>query len=313
MAEGVRRSSFPGEARETYDDASSVRSRRSLSTLAELIADRNRAVQAFGMTDIGCVRGNNEDHFLIAELERSLLLQQTSLGRHDGTNITGNPQGRLFMVADGMGGHEGGEIASQIAIEAMARYAFALMPWLLQASQSSEDELTSGLRRAMRDAHARVREAAAERELDSRMGTTLTMAYVTWPELYVVHAGDSRCYLLRDEKLHRLTHDHTFAQQLVERHAMSAEEAERSRFRHMLVNAVGGGSPDITSELHHVRLFDGDQLLLCSDGLTGQLLDEQIRGCLLAGGSVESVVKQLIATAKASGGDDNITAVLARF
>lgn len=296
------------------DEGSAVRPRRSLTSLAELLANPGGSAEIFGLTDRGCVRPNNEDQFLIAELERSMLVQQSSVPHHDGTNLTANPQGRILMVADGMGGHEGGEVASAVAVDAMARYAFAIMPWLLTASRTTQEELARGLQQAMLEAHAAVQRAAAEQNLDSRMGTTLTMAYIVWPNLYVLHAGDTRCYLQRSDSLMRLTRDHTVAQQLVERRAMSQEEADHSRFKHVLVNVVGGSSPNVQAEIHHVELSEGDLLLLCSDGLTEHLSDEQIATHLADEEMpVEDIVRNLIGAAKQAGGTDNVTAVVARF
>lgn len=277
------------------------------------MAHRTTSGDVFGLTDRGCVRPNNEDQFLIAELERSMLVQQSSVPQHDGTNLTANPQGRILMVADGMGGHEGGEVASAVAIDAMARYAFAVMPWLVNATNASRAELASGLQAAMLDAHNAVQRAAAENNLDRRMGTTLTMAYIVWPDLYVLHAGDTRCYLMREGQLTRLTRDHTMAQQLVERRAMSAEEADHSRFKHVLVNVVGGSSTEVQAEIHHVQLTARDQLLLCSDGLTEHLTDEHLAHFLNQQLPAEAVVRGLINAAKQAGGTDNVTAVVGRF
>jgi protein phosphatase len=295
------------------EEGTGIRARRSLSSLAELSANQGANADIFGITDRGCVRPNNEDQFLIAELERSILVQHSSVPQHDGTTLTANPQGRIMIVADGMGGHEGGEVASAVAIDAMARYAFTVMPWLLNVTQATQDELAAALQSALSSTHAAVQRAAVENQLDARMGTTLTMAYVVWPELYVLHAGDTRCYLLRDGKLSRLTRDHTMAQQLVERRAITQEEADRSRFKHVLVNVVGGSSPQVYAEFHHLHLLSGDKLLLCSDGLTEHLSDEQIATFLQQQRPAESIARALVTAAKDAGGTDNVTAVVSRF
>ena len=310
MAERENRGKFPEQ---TGDEGSGVHTRRSLTTLAELSQNRSASATAFGMTDRGRVRERNEDQFLIAALERSIFIQQSSVPEHDGTSLTSNPQGRLLMVADGMGGHEGGEVASAVATETMARYAFAVMPWLLNASQASQQELADGLRQAMLSAHAMVQRAAVEQRLDSHMGTTLTLAYVVWPNLYVLHAGDTRCYLMRQGRLQLLTHDHTMAQQLVDRRVITQEEADRSRFKHVLVNVVGGSSEDVKAEFHHLELTEGDRLLLCSDGLTEHLDDARIAQILGSELSVDTRVRQMIDAANQAGGSDNITAVVAAF
>ena len=145
------------------------------------------------------------------------------------------------------------------------------------------------------------------------MGTTLTMAYVSWPDLYVAHVGDSRCYLQRAGQLHRLTHDHTVAQQLVQQNALSAEEAEHSRFKHVLVNTIGGASEKVDMEFRHVTLEAGDQLVLCTDGLTGHLNDTDLASYLASGRSAQELAREMVEYAKRAGGEDNITVVLARF
>src|SRR5688500_15780884 len=177
-------------------DASGVHQRRSLVDAEELGRHHPRA-EMFGITDRGCVRSMNQDQFLIAELERSILVQFSSFAQQNGTSLLDVPQGRLFMVADGMGGYQGGEVASAVAIDVMARYAFAMMPRLLMVSRTCEQEFAAGLQRAFEACNEKVRSVATQRGLDARMGTTLTMAYVAWPELYVLHVGDSRCYLHR--------------------------------------------------------------------------------------------------------------------
>jgi protein phosphatase len=228
-------------------------------------------------------------------------------------SLTESPQGRLLMVADGMGGYGHGEVASSVAVEALASYAFAVMPWLLRHTNASEQELTRALEQALEHCHRKVKITAERQGFDRRMGTTLTLAYVTWPELHIAHVGDSRCYLFRNGALSRLTRDHTLAQQLIDEKAISEEEAKNSRFRHVLVNTVGGSSDALRVELHTLELRHGDQLLLCTDGLSGHLTDAQLTQHLNQPIASTDVVRGLIAAANAAGGMDNITAVLARF
>ena len=288
-----------------------------LRSLADHTAvSKNPAVVAecFGMTDGGRVRDQNQDQFLIAALERSLLIEGSSLPAESGSRLTDTPQGRLLIVADGIGGHGGGEVASAVAIDAMAHYAFETMPWLSSSADCSAEELGDGLRAALNKAQARIRRVAKRKGLNEDLGTTLTMAYVAWPDLYLVHVGDSRAYLFRDDQLHRLTRDHTLAQQLVEGNAMTEEEAKRSHLSHVLVNAVGGKTDALDVELHTVKLQFDDQLMLCSDGLYDMVSDASIAKQLQRTNvSVDRVVEALIRDANDAGGRDNITVVLARF
>ena len=287
---------------------------RSLADAAAINANPGVTAEVYGMTDVGRVRSVNQDQFLVAALERSLLVEGSSFPAQAGTRLTDTPQGRLLIVADGIGGHGGGEVASAVAIDAMAHYAFETMPWMFAGDECSGEELTKGLREAMRKAQDRVRRVARRKALNEDMGTTLTMAYVAWPDCYFVHAGDSRAYLLRDDELHRLTRDHTLAQQLIDGAAMTEEEAASSRLSHVLVNAVGGRSDDLDVEMRHLALRLDDQLLLCTDGLSGMISDRIISEKLARTDlPVQEVVRQLIAAANDAGGRDNVTAVLVRF
>ena len=287
---------------------------RSLADAASIASNPAVVADFFGATDVGQVRKGNEDNFLVATLERSLFIEGSSLPAEAGTRLTDTPQGRLLIVADGMGGHEGGQLASAVATDAMAHYAFAAMPWAVGRGRLSNEEVAQGLQEAVTKAQARIRRVAQRKHVDDRLGTTLTMAYLTWPDLHLVHVGDSRAYLLRDDKLHRLTKDHTLAQQLVDGQAMTPDEAARSRLSHVLVNAVGGGSDDVTVELHRVKLKLEDQLLMCTDGLYDMVSDAMIAAHLEDQSiPVEKVVHGLIRAANQAGGRDNVTVVLARF
>ncbi len=268
----------------------------------------------FGLTDVGKVRKHNEDSFLVAQLERSMRVYQSSRVA-DGTKVKGPRQGWLMMVADGMGGHAAGEVASAMTIDALARYVFTLMPWSLPRGQDDSRILAQGLREAVRDCQTQVRQAAAS---DGRhgMGTTLTMAYVTWPNLFVVHVGDSRMYAYREGELHQVTRDHTLAQQLVDNKVMSESEAETSDFSNILVNALGGDTDELRVELHHAPLFPGDVVMLCSDGLTKHVARARITevlGGVAQGTDVEQATRALVDAALAAGGTDNVTVVVARF
>lgn len=272
--------------------------------------------QVFGLSDVGRVRSHNEDSFLVARLERSMRLMQSSRPVSDGTKVKGPPQGWLMMVADGMGGHAGGEVASALTIDALARYAFTLMPWSLPRSKDDSRVLARGLRRAVKECQDEMRRVAAEGTGRRGMGTTLTMAYVTWPNLFVVHVGDSRAYAHREGQLYQITRDHTLAQQLVDNKVMSEDEAAESDFSNVLVNALGGESEELRVELHHALLFPKDTLLLCSDGLTKHVSNDEIRAQLdglALGDTAESTARRLVEQTNERGGTDNVTVVVAKF
>ncbi len=287
---------------------------RSLADAGAIASNPAVVADVFGATDTGRVRANNQDQFLVAALERSLLIEGSSLSAEDGTRLVDTPQARIMIVADGIGGHGGGEVASAVTIDAMAHYCFETMPWVQRRSECSTDELTNGLRQAVMTAQQRVRRVARRKALNADLGTTLTMAYVAWPELLLVHVGDSRAYLLRDNTLFHLTIDHTLAQRMVDEHILTPQQAQHSPLSHVLVNAVGGKSDEINVELRQLTLQLDDQLLLCTDGLYDMVDDDAIAAALRqTNRSVDAVVTELIAAANAAGGRDNVTAVLARF
>jgi protein phosphatase len=145
------------------------------------------------------------------------------------------------------------------------------------------------------------------------MGTTLTMAYLIWPRMYLVHVGDSRCYLFRDGTLRQLTRDHTVAEMCAEQGEMEAEEAESSRLSNVLWNFVGGDSDDLSPEVHRAELRRNDSLLLCTDGLTKCVEDAQIAERLAGGEPSDVVCQQLVSDAINEGAPDNTTVVVARL
>jgi len=275
---------------------------------------RPPAPRYFGITDPGLVRPDNQDQFLIANLESAMSVQLSSFAEDQGTRITAEPPALLLMVADGIGGHRGGEVASQVAVDGLAHHAFTTMPWLLNAQSYDQESLVEGLEQAINEAQERIRRVAARKGLDARAGTTLTMGYVAWPRMFVLHAGDSRAYLYRGDHLGRVTKDHTMAQELVERELMTEEAAARSRFSHVLMNAVGGGDDPVRGEFHELILEEGDRLLFCSDGLTGPVPEATIAEVLGdPDRDPEDICRELIQRAKDGGGDDNVTVVVALF
>ncbi len=277
------------------------------------IADRATIV---GVTDRGRVRERNEDQFVVARLERTVEVESCGLPASNGMRHTDRPTGRLMMVADGMGGQVRGDVASAVVVDAMLQYAGAMMPWLRMSTAADERALAEGLTAAVGRAQDRMQEVAERKGFVRDMGSTLTLGYVMWPILYLVHVGDSRAYLFRQGTLFRLTRDHNLATQMVQMKVMTEEEARSSRFASVLTNSVSTSGELAQVELHQVELRHGDLVLLCTDGLYGEVPDKDIKSRLMhvtSGDLVEPCVRSLIAAAKEAGGRDNITAVLARF
>lgn len=269
-------------------------------------------VEAFGKTDRGRVRETNEDQFLIANLNKSMMVEQTSLGLETQTRLHGVLQGTLLVVADGMGGHSYGDVASRVAVEALASYTLNTMPWFFRLDERHGDDLEVVLEEALRRCESAITDLHGGQG-DRKAGTTVTMAYILWPNLYLVHAGDSRAYLRRDGKLYQISHDHTMAQRIAEETGEDPEELAQGRLGHVLANAVGAAGEAVSPEVKKYDLDGRDTLLLCSDGLTDMLEDEKINAILGSSPGAESACRELLEEAIRAGGEDNVTVVVSRF
>lgn len=265
----------------------------------------------FGLCDTGRQRSTNEDRFLIASPVSALWLE--SEGRHAADAGYTEIQGDVFAVADGIGGHAGGGVASGLAMETMSRFLLSTLKWVfaLGGPEAMGADMLEQIRFVMRWADARVREEASRNEKWREMGTTLTMAYRHGPFLYVGHAGDSRCYLLRNRRLHRVTRDHTVIDELVRHGLVRPEDAARHAARSVITNALGPMTGSLQVEVHRVRLHAGDLVLLCTDGLHGVVGDPEIAAILLRTATPEKACERLVQAANDRGGPDNVTAVVA--
>ena len=269
------------------------------------------SVVSFGITDAGKVRAVNEDQFLIAVLLKALQVQQTSLPQ--ATVQRSSDRSYLFVVADGIGGHAGGEKASALAIDSVESFILGTFKWFAHFKGPEQDQVLADFQSALSEAHDRIRAEAVEHPELHDMGTTLTLAYSLNDVLFVAHVGDSRCYLCRRGNLYRLTRDDTLVEDMVRRGELSADEAGRHRWRHIITNSVGGNSAQIEVQVHKIRLEVGDRMLLCSDGLTEMAPEEEIEQILHEEAEPEQACRRLVARANALGGRDNITAVIAHF
>jgi len=270
-------------------------------------------MDCYGLSDQGRVRKANEDQFLIADLNKSMRVHQTSLQIDDETRLFGGSQGKILLVADGVGGHAGGERASTLAVDAVAHYLLNNMRWFFRLQEDSQDDFLDDLKSAIDQCQSRVATEAENTLARKKMGTTVTMAYVVWPRLYVVHVGDSRCYLLRDSELRQITEDHTVGQRLADEGAIAPERVEGSQWSNVLWNVVGGDTDEIVPEVYKAELQIGDALLLCTDGLNEHLPDGQISQTFDADLDAEGICRALVGAANDAGGSDNVTVVVARF
>ncbi|HEX7670255.1 MAG TPA: PP2C family serine/threonine-protein phosphatase [Polyangiaceae bacterium] len=268
-------------------------------------------MQSFGSTDPGKVRPANEDQFVVATLMRALWIDQSSVPQ--AKVHYGSDRGHLFVVADGMGGAHAGERASALAVGAIEGFLLNALRWVLSLDGSPDASALNDFKAALREADASVYSAASGDPSLQGMGTTLTLAYSAGSVLFVAHVGDSRCYLLRGDDLHQLTRDHTVVQELLEQGVVDASAAAGHSLRHMITNVVGGHAPGIKAEVHRLTLEPGDALLLCTDGLTNMVPPEQIKSILASGTLPEQAAAELIRLANEAGGEDNVTAVVARY
>ncbi|MFO0758935.1 MAG: PP2C family serine/threonine-protein phosphatase [Byssovorax sp.] len=268
------------------------------------------SVKSAGATDRGRVRETNQDQFLIAGLTSALRIEESSLPQAQ--IWYANENGHLLVVADGMGGARGGEQASALVVSTIEEFLLGALRWLYALREPEGDTILTQLKGALRRADARIFEEVRRRPELRGMGTTLTMAYSLAGELFIAHVGDSRCYLLRGGALYQLTRDHTVVAELVQRGLITPEQVPENRFRHIITNVVGGDSPGLKVEVHKLLLAPGDVLLLCSDGLTEMVSDQEIAEILSAQPEPRKACEQLIARANELGGHDNVTAIVAR-
>jgi protein phosphatase len=267
-------------------------------------------VLAAGASDRGRVRENNEDQFVVAELTRAMHIQATSLPQPEMLFGHTPVRGHLLIVADGMGGHRGGEQASALAVATIEDFLLNTLRWFYRLQGEA---VLAEFQLALRAADDRIF-AEAERHPGLRgMGSTVTMAYVVERTLYVVHAGDSRLYVLRGGKLYQLTTDHTIVGELLRNQVITPENAANHPMRNIVTNSVGGATPGVEAEVHKLPLEPDDCMLLCTDGLTNMVPGEEITGILLADADPAVACAHLIERANALGGNDNITALVARF
>lgn len=266
-------------------------------------------LECFGATDIGKCRSNNEDQFFIGELSGSMKVHHTSVPIGNQATVFGESQGHLLLVADGVGGHAAGERASALAVSAVAAFALQRLQW---ANQGDRD-ITEQLQELARDCQAKLVRSAREHSHERGMATTLTIALVCWPRLFVMHIGDSRAYLLRDNKLQQLTRDHTISQLFEGNHDDVSSGIDRPG-SHALWNVVSSESD--ASPVADIVQLDcqlGDQLLLCTDGLYNHVGDAELCETMLASESANECCQRLISRANDRGGKDNITVVHGRL
>ena len=263
-----------------------------------------------GRTDRGLKRRNNEDYFLTANLSTKCRVEQAANMRVSQAATRQEEFGRILLVADGMGGQAGGGEASTLAAEVFLEGFLKRAGQALQQGRSLRKEMKAILSSCLFASHRSVLRAGHADPRLFGMGTTLTAAIVQGTQLFIAHVGDSRCYLLRDSVLTQLTRDHTFLQWCADHNTAMPDDS--SRLGHILWNAIGGQSAGLVPEVTQTAIIPGDILLLCTDGLTGQVSDEAI-AAILGGEHLKSATLELIEEANRAGGCDNVTVLAARI
>lgn len=245
-------------------------------------------ISARGQTDVGLKRVHNEDSLLVDE------------------------ELRLFIVADGMGGHAGGGTASRLAvqtIQARVRAAREVRPELFSSPGGIEDSpLPDVLREAIESACSTIYQAARREPSLTGMGTTVTAVVLAGQAAFVAHVGDSRCYLARGTRIYQVSEDHSLVNEQVKAGAITADEARHSRFKNIITRSVGFES-DVAVDLIAIEVQPGDRLVVCCDGLSNLVSDEEILEVVQTS-QLDDAPQRLIDLANERGGDDNITVVV---
>jgi serine/threonine protein phosphatase PrpC len=200
-----------------------------------------------------------------------------------------------------------------MAVESIEAFVLNTLSWFFLLQGAEEHNVLKEFQAALQQADVKVCQEAAQHGELAGMGTTVTIAYSVGSRLFVVHVGDSRCYLLQGRELHRVTHDHTLIAEMISRGALQPEEAVHHRLRHIITNVVGGHDLGVKVECHRIELEADDILLLCSDGLTEMVPDDRIAAVLQAHRDPREACERLLAEANLHGGKDNITVIAARF
>jgi serine/threonine protein phosphatase PrpC len=282
-------------------------------TAAPAVPDRkprDDEIDVHGLTHPGRVRPDNQDHFLLCQLRKQLVVRLTSIPEVEHLVADGERLASVAMVADGVGGGAKGGEASRVALEAVTQYVSRSMRCYYAAASADDQEFFDALQEGARRCHEELLRRGEEDPDYRGMATTLTLFLGVWPRGYLLQVGDSRCYLLRNGELAQITRDQTMAQEMVDLGVMSAAEAARTPLAHTLSSSIGGRQTD-----PKVTRFDmawGHVLLLCSDGLTRHVSDDRIRAVLRAMTSAQQACEDLLQEALEGGGTDNITIVVGR-
>jgi serine/threonine protein phosphatase PrpC len=263
-------------------------------------------IHVVARTDVGRTREHNEDAFALADFSVNGEPPESDKAEF---NRPVGPRGTLFMVAEGMGGAAAGEIASAMATEIVLGEMRSL--WITNENNGAED-FVRAIKHATKTANERINSFAAGHPEYRGMGTTATVAGFLGDTLYLAQVGDSRAYLVRNGVAQQITKDQSLMQKLIEAGELTEEEAAQSERRNIILQALGP-EPQIKIDLTHQSVRRGDALVLCSDGLSGQITKDDIGRIVAEAQNIDDAPQQLIDLANENGGPDNITVIVARF
>ena len=270
---------------------------------------RPEQIDAYGVTHVGHRRGENADHFIVASLHRAMRVHATSLAPDAVPPMSSDSRGYLLLVADGVGGLARAREGSEQATDAIARFLLEMGEVTYPLDEDGEAIIVERLRGFVHHVHDALREEFEQNRAGA--ATTITIALAMWPRCFIVHAGDSRCYRMRDGRLELMTSDQTLAQALIDAGALKPDAEPVARLKNTLVSAVGSSQLDVQIVSEQLRATD--QWLLCTDGLTRHVTDDEIAARLRQPGRAEEVCRDLLQLALDRGGEDNVTVICGRL
>ncbi len=273
------------------------------------VRPRDVELDLFGITHIGLVRKENQDHFMLCTVHRQVVVHGTSLPDADKLPLRGERLATYLLVADGVGSGSGGGEASRLALETITHYVASSLRSYHAAGAASDTAFYEALTGAALEAHAAVRERGVL-DPDAQMATTLTLAVAVFPWMYVTQVGDSRCYRYWDGKLTQITRDQTIAQGLVDEGIIPAEQLAKSPFSHVLSSAIGGN--EAIPVVSRIEIPRGCVILLATDGLTKHVSTAEVKDHIAAMTSSEQLCRSLLDLVLERGATDNVTLIAAR-
>jgi len=257
-------------------------------------------------SDVGKVRQNNEDHYAVVRRRRMNEVLLTNLA--PGNLVITDDVAYSLVVADGMGGPGFGEFASGLVIQRMSELVRQASSWIMKYTDLEAQQIRERVEAYVHELQATLHECIQANPALAGMGTTWTSAHLFPPHALIVHMGDSRAYHLHAGTLNQITRDDTLAQACID---SGLDPDSVKKFRHLLLNNLGDHPHDVIAHIHELEIEPGDQILLCTDGLTGMVSDEDIAKILEQAADPQDACDQLVRAALAAGGRDNVTAIVA--